>query len=240
MASHGVDHLMVQRLLASPSLHAARKALVASGVFIIGQFALFLFIGLGLYAFYQGRAFDTPDAIFPTFILESLPAGVSGLLIAGILSVSMSSEASAMNSLASAMTLDLYGPLSGRSDEREHMLRAGRFFTFMAGVLLIGGAILFQFIQTGTPVVIIALNIASFTYGGLLGGFLLGVISRDANQRDAITGMAVAMISMTALWGLQQFAVIPRVLDGLWFALTGSALTVLVGVLSARSRRADG
>lgn len=236
MASHGVDHLMVQRLLASPSLREARKALVASGVFVIAQFALFLFIGLALFSFYQGQAFPIADEIFPRFIVESLPAGISGLVIAAILSVSMSSEASAMNSLASAMTLDLYGPLSGRGADEQHMLRAGRLFTLVAGALLIGGALLFQFVQQGAPVVILALNIASFTYGGLLGGFLLGVLSRKATERDAITGISVAIAVMAALWLSQQFGLVEKKIDGLWFSLLGSSLTVAVGMLSARLR----
>jgi len=236
MASHGVDHLIVQRLLASPNLREARKALVGSGVFIMGQFALFLIIGVALYAYYQGQAFDSPDAIFPTFILEGLPVGVSGLVIAGIFSVSMSSEASAINSLASAATLDLYGPLSGRSADSQHMFRMGKVFTLVFGGLLITCAIGFQFIQQGTPVVLIALNIASFTYGGLLGGFLLGVLSKKADQTDAIIAMAAAILVMTVLWAAQQFGVTPRLVDGLWFSLIGSAITVSVGMASAAIR----
>jgi Na+/proline symporter len=236
MASHGVDHLIVQRLLASPNLKEARKALVGSGVFIMAQFTLFLVVGVALYAYYQGRAFDSPDAIFPTFILEGLPAGISGLVIAGIFSVAMSSEASAINSLASAATLDLYGPLSGRSADAPHMFRMGKLFTLVFGVLLIVGAIGFQFIQQGTPVVLIALNIASFTYGGLLGGFLLGVLSRKADQTDAIIAMGTAILVMTVLWASQQFALTPRLVDGLWFSLIGSAITVSVGMASAAVR----
>ncbi|MEQ1856105.1 MAG: sodium:solute symporter [Longimicrobiales bacterium] len=236
MASHGVDHLIVQRMLASPNLREARKALIGSGVFIMAQFTLFLVLGVALYAYYQGRAFATPDEIFPTFILEGLPAGISGLVIAGIFSVAMSSEASAINSLASALTLDLYGPLSGRSADSAHMFRMGRLFTLFFGVVLIVGAILFQFIQQGTPVVLIALNIASFTYGGLLGGFLLGVLSSKADQKDAIIAMATAIGVMAVLWATQQFGIVPRLVDGLWFSLIGSAITVGVGMASATIR----
>ena len=239
MASHGVDHLIVQRMLASPNLREARKALIGSGVFIMAQFTLFLVLGVALYAYYQGRAFATPDEIFPTFILEGMPAGVRGLVIAGIMSVAMSSEASAINSLASSLTLDLYGPLSGRSGEADHMFRMGRIFTLLFGVVLIVGAIAFQFIQQGTPVVLIALNIASFTYGGLLGGFLLGVISRKADQKDAIIAMATAIVVMTGLWASQTFGVTPRLVDGLWFSLIGSAITVGVGMASASIRGSD-
>jgi len=240
MASHGVDHLIVQRLLASPNLREARKAIIGSGVFIMAQFTLFLVVGVALYAYYQGRTFASPDAIFPTFILEGLPAGVSGLVIAGIISVAMSSESSAINSLASALTLDLYGPLSGRSGDQDHMFKMGRLFTLFFGVVLVVGAIGFQFIQQSTPVVLIALNIASFTYGGLLGGFLLGVLSKNADQEDAIIAMATAIGVMTVLWASQQFGVVPRLVDGLWFSLIGSAITVGVGLASARVRGSTG
>ncbi len=240
MASHGVDHLIVQRLLASPNLREARKALIGSGIFIVGQFTLFLLVGVGLYAYYQGRPFATPDEIFPSFIVEGLPAGISGLVIAGIFSVAMSSEASAINSLASAATLDLYGPLSGRGSDQAHMLRAGKLFTLFFGLVLIIGAILFQFAKTGTPVVVIALNIASFTYGGLLGGFLLGVLSKRADQTDAIIAMCISIALMTVLWAAQLFPpglpVMQKKIDGLWFSLIGSALTVAIGMLSARLR----
>jgi SSS family transporter len=236
MASHGVDQLIVQRMLASPSLKEARKALIGSGVFIIAQFTLFLVVGVGVYAYFQGRAFATPDEIFPAFIVQGLPAGISGLVIAGIFSVAMSSEASAINSLASSATLDLYGPLSGRAADRGHMFRAGKVFTLGFGLLLIAGGVLFQLVQQGTPVVVIALQIASFTYGGLLGGFLLGLISRRANQTDAIVAMSVAIVAMTTVWALQQFGAMAKVVDGLWFSLVGSAITVLVGSLSAAWR----
>ena len=236
MASHGADHLIVQRMLAAPSLREARKALIGSGVFIVLQFTLFLLVGVALFAYYQGRTFATPDEIFPTFIMEGLPAGLSGLVIAGILSVAMSSEASAINSLASAATLDLYGPLSGRSADPNHMLRVGKLATLFFGVLLIVGAILFQFVEQGTPVVVVALSIASFTYGGLLGGFLLAVASKRADQTDAIIAMTTAMLVMTALWAAQQFGMMEKKVDALWFSLIGSALTVATGVLSSRVR----
>lgn len=236
MASHGVDHLIVQRLLAAPSLADARRALIGSGILVIAQFALFLVVGVGLYAFYQGRAFDTPDAIFPTFIIEELPPGISGFIVAGILAAMMSTVSSSLNSLASATTHDLYAPLSGRADDQEHLLRVGKRFTILWAGILIGGAILFQFASQGTPIVVIALQIASFTYGGLLGAFLLAFVSRRAEQRDAITGMAVAIVVMTALWAAQQFGLMSRVVDTLWFSLIGSTITVAVGSASAALR----
>ncbi|MGK7310684.1 MAG: sodium:solute symporter [Candidatus Longimicrobiales bacterium M2_2A_002] len=237
MATHGVDHLVVQRLLAAPGLGGARKAVIGSGVVVLGQFALFLLVGAGLRAFYDGRVFETPDEVFPLFIIEGLPPGLSGLIVAGVLAAAMSTVSSSLNSLASATTHDLYAPATGRTDDDGRLLAAGRMFTLLWAVILIGGAIAFELAQQGTPIVVIALQIASFTFGPLLGGFLLGTLFRSPDQRDAVLGIGTAVIAMTTLWAVQTFGVITPVLDTLWFALVGSGLTVVVGLLSARIRR---
>ena len=236
MASHGVDHLIVQRLLAAPDLGGARKAVIGSGVLVILQFALFLLVGAGLRAFYGGRVFETPDEVFPRFIIEGLPPGLTGLIVAGILAAAMSTVSSSLNSLASATTHDLYAPARHREGDEEHLMRAGRGFTILWAVILIGGAILFQLAQQGTPIVVIALQIASFTFGPLLGGFLLGTLFRLPDQKDAVTGIGVAVVLMTALWAAQTFGAIEPVADTLWFALIGSTITVAVGLLSAAVR----
>jgi Na+/proline symporter len=235
MASHGVDHIIVQRLLASKSLGDARKALLTSGAIVIAQFALFLVVGVGLFAFFRGQQFASPDEIFPRFIVEQMPNGIRGLVIAGILAAAMSTVASSLNSLASATTHDIYAPLAN-DDDAVHLMKMGKRFTLMWGVILIGGAMLFQFVQQGTPVVVIALEIASFTYGGLLGGFLLGVLSKRADQVDAMTGMGTAIVLMAVLWSIQKFGVVEPIVNGLWFALIGSTITVTVGEVSARLR----
>lgn len=242
MATHGVDHLVVQRLLAAPGLAGARKAVIGSGVVVIVQFALFLLVGAGLKAYYAGRVFETADEVFPLFIIEGLPPGLSGLIVAGILAAAMSTVSSSLNSLASATTHDLYAPATGhgdRSDDDGRLLAAGRMFTLLWAVILIGGAIAFELVQQGTPVVVIALQIASFTFGPLLGGFLLGTLFRHPDQVDAITGIGTAVVAMTALWAVQTFGVITPVVDTLWFALIGSALTVAVGLGSAAVRRSE-
>ena len=236
MASHGADHLIVQRLLASPSLRDARRALVGSGVLVFLQFALFLVIGAGLWVYYGGRTFPQPDAVFPTFAIEHLPPGIAGLVVAAILAAAMSSS---LNALAAVSVHDLYVPLTGRGGE-EHLLRVGKRFTLAWGVVMIAVSLAFQLVAAGTPLVVIALQIASFTYGGLLGGFLLGLISRRADGRDAVAGMGVAVAAMASLWAAQQFGAIPRVVDTLWFALLGSAITVGVGEISARMRGSRG
>ena len=235
MASHGVDHLVVQRLMAAENLSASRKALMGDATIIILQFALFLAIGLGMFVYFGGRQFAAPDEVFPAFVIEAFPNGLAGLMIAGILAAAMSTLASSINALASSTTHDLYAPLTGR-DDAQHLMRVGKAFTLVWGVVLVGGAMLFRFVGQGTPVVIVALEIASFTYGGLLGGFLLGMLSKRATERDAILGIGTAVAVMTVLWSIQQFGIVDRFLNGLWYSLIGSVVTVGVGMLAARGR----
>ena len=241
MASHGADQLIVQRLLAASSLKDSRKALIGSGVAVILQFTLFLMIGIGLYAFYQARQFAVPDSIFPTFVVDSMPAGLRGLLVAAVLAATMSAHSGAMNSLAASTTHDIYLPLSGRTADDPRTLRMAKMFTLFWGVLLLVVALLYR--QQGTPVVVIALSIASFTYGALLGGFFLGMVWPRAAQRDAITGMAVGIVAMSfVVFAKPMMSIFPR-LTGLlttlshisfpWYVLIGTSFTVGIGILSS-------
>ncbi len=239
MASHGADQLIVQRLLAAPNLRDAQRALIGSGIAVVFQFALFLILGIGLYSFYQGQAFGRPDEIFPRFIIESMPAGLTGLVVAAILAASTASGA--LNSLAAATLHDLYLPLTKRSPTDPGVLRISKLFTLMWAVILTGGALLYR--AQGTPVVVVALSIASFTYGGLLGGFFLGMLWRRAIQRDAILGMATAIVIMTFVVFARQLApVFPSFQDTFtalsriawpWYVLIGTTITMIVGILSS-------
>ena len=227
-ASHGTDHVIVQRLLAARALKDAQRALIGSGVFIIAQFALFLLVGTSLWlagADQGGRS----DAIYPTFVITRLPAGLAGLVVAGILAAAMSSHASAVNSLASASTHDFYAPLSGRQ-EPTHLLRVGRWLTLLWTAVLVAGAIGLQ--NQNTPVVQLALSIASITYGGLLGTYLLGGWWGRARQRDVVVAIIVSVLAMTPV----VLGVPWRVFPGLawpWYVPLGTAVTVLVGVVSS-------
>ncbi len=241
MASHGADQLIVQRLLAASSLKDARKALIGSGFAVIVQFTLFLMIGLGLWTFNGHRTFAVPDSIFPGFVVNQMPAGLRGLIIAAVLAAAMSSLSGSMNSLAAATTHDIYLPLSGRAPADPRTLRMAKVFTLLWGLLLLTAALLYR--QQGTPVVVVALSIASFTYGALLGGFFLGMLWRRAVQRDAVTGMAIGILTMTfVVFAKQLVPVFPSVQDTLttlsriawpWYVLIGTTITMSVGMLSS-------
>lgn len=242
MASHGADQLIVQRLLSAKSLKASQMAVIGSGVAVIIQFALFLILGVGLWAFYGGKAFGTPDAIFPTFIVYQMPHGLVGLLLAAILAATMSTHSGAINSLAAASTHDIYLPLTGHAADDPRTLRMGRVFALVWGIVLTSGALLFPENQK-TPVVVIALSIASFTYGGLLGGFFLAIFWRRAKQRDAILGMSVGIAVMSVVVFANQIAAaVPAWSSWLaplskiafpWYVLIGTLITLCVGALSS-------
>ncbi len=226
MASHGADQIIVQRLLAAGSLKDARRALIGSGVVVIAQFALFLFIGVGLWAYYGNATFASPDQIFPSFIIDGMPAGLTGVVIAAILAAAMSTMSGSLNALAAATLHDLYIPFFGAPDDAKG-LKLSRQFTFAWAIILIGGALLYR--QQGTPVVIIALSIASFTYGGLLGGFFLALFWPRARQVDAILGMTVGILVMVAVVRLSGVA-------WPWFVLIGTSVTLATGILSSLTR----
>lgn len=222
MASHGTDQLIVQRLLTCTDLRSAQKALIGSGAVVIGQFLLFLMVGLGLWAFYDGRAFDSSDAIFATFIVEQLPPGVTGLLIAGVFAAAMSSLSSSINSLASATAYDYWAPMVGAVGDEVRTLRAGKIFTLVWAGLLVAGAILFIPLSQGTSAVEVALGVASLVYGGLLGAFALGVLTKRPGEGAAIIGVAAGIGVVTLLRDAMAWP---------WYVLVGASVTLAVGTL---------
>src|SRR5438477_7613722 len=232
-ASHGTDHLIVQRLLAARGLKDAQRALIGSGAFIIAQFALFLLVGTSLWlagADQGGRS----DAIYPSFVITRLPPGLAGLVVAGIFAAAMSSHASAVNSLASASTLDFYAPLA-RRQEPTHLLWVGRWLTLLWTAVLVAGAMAFR--NQNTPVVQLALSVASITYGALLGTYLLGGWWSRARQREVVVAIIASVLAMTPV----VLGVPWRVLPGLawpWYVPLGTAVTVAVGMASSMFGRA--
>jgi SSS family solute:Na+ symporter len=241
MASHGADQLIVQRLLSSKSLRDAQVAIIGSGFAVFAQFTLFLMVGVGLWVFYGGRAFPAPDQIFPSFIVEKMPPGLLGLILAAIVAATMSTHSGAINSLAATTTHDIYLPLTGRRADDPQTLKMGKLFALLWGTGLTFAALLFK--EQGTPMVVIALGIASFTYGALLGGFFLGIFWERAIQRDAILGMSVAIFVMAFIvFAKQMIAWVPSSAGLLgdfatiawpWYVLIGTTITLLVGILSS-------
>lgn len=229
MASHGTDQLLVQRLLGCRSRWDSQRALMLDASFIVLQFAFFLILGLCLYAFYGGVSYQqlglsSSDEIFPKFIVENLPQGIAGLVVAGVLASAMGTLSSSISSLASSSYLDLFKlSSSGRVLNQSLELRWSKIFTLIWGVILIGGAMLFT--DTKNPVVELGLKIASFTYGGLLGTFFLGLFFRATTQRDAYAGFIAGLLAMTLVLNYTT-------VDFTWHTFIGCVTTITVGNLS--------
>ncbi len=223
MASHGTDQLIVQRLLTTKNLASAKKAIITSGVVVIFQFFIFLVVGVALYAYY-GPLQVKSDEIFPKFIIEQLPVGLSGFIIAGLFAAALSTLAGSISSLASSTMLDLYKPMFGKNLEPNKELKLSRFMTLGWAILLIFAAVFFM--NSPSAVVELALSIASFTYGGLLGTFVLGLINKKAKQEDALAGFTAGIFVMITVITLKLVA-------WTWFTLVGVLTTVIIGSILA-------
>lgn len=220
MSSHGTDQLIVQRLLAAKNLVESKKALITTGVIIIFQFTLFLVVGVLLFAYY-GSLNVKSDEIFSKFIIEVLPSGVKGIIIAGLFAAALSTLAGSITSLSSSVMMDLYIPFKKSIDEKKKLLYS-KLLTIFWAVMLIFSA--FVFMESSKAVVEIALSIASFTYGGLLGTFLLGLSNKKIQQNHAIAGFISAIVIMS-------FIIFFKVVAWTWFILIGVCVTLLVGNL---------
>ena len=235
MASHGADQLIVQRLLACRGVRDAQRALIGSGFLVLLQMALFLTIGVLLFVPFANRQFGSPDEIFPTYIVTGLPPLASACLVAAIFSAAMCSESSALNSLASALALDVVEPLSGQpSLGGRRGLALGRSLTLLWTLLLAGLAVGFSLLSRSQPAVQLALGLVSVTAGGLLGAFLLARYGRRAAQSDVLWAIAASTVFVLLLWlGSRGWAPVPlgKRVAWPWYSLIGSALTVGVGLL---------
>jgi SSS family solute:Na+ symporter len=224
-ASHGTDQLIVQRLLAARNQRQSVLALLSSGVAVFFQFGLFLLVGLMLFAYYQipAAAFGRADRIYPTFIVTRMPHGMAGLLIAAILAAAMSNLSAALNSLSSSSIIDFY--LRFRSTSRPEVsdaerLRMARLATVGWALLLFALALLA--LHRVGRVVEVGLQIASVAYGALLGVFLLGALTKRANQPGAMVGMTCGLTAELYLWRWSHVAFT-------WWVAIGTCVTFAVG-----------
>ena len=220
-ASHGTDQLIVQRLLAARNQRQSATALLSSGIVILFQFALFLIVGVMLFAFYRAPSatLGGADRIYPKFIVSQMPHGISGLLIAAILAAAMSNLSAALNSLSSTTIIDFYLRRKPEIDER-HRLQVSRLATVLWALALFGLAVLA--LHKVGRVIEVGLQIASVAYGALLGVFLLGVLTRNANEKGAALGMLCGFATELYLW-------LGTHVPWTWYVMIGTAVTFGVG-----------
>jgi SSS family transporter len=258
MASHGADQLIAQRLMATKSLRDGQKALIGSGILVTVQFALFLLVGSMLWVFYGRQSvaqlgMQSPDDVFSRFIIDDLPVGVSGLLIAGVLASTMGALASALNALSTSTVADLYQRFTKRSPEDSKLLQHGRMWTLIWAVVFALFASLFS--TTKNSVIELGLAITGYTYGALLGAFLLGLLIKKARQVDAIVAFVTTVVVMAFVILGVKFSAASGSIVGIdfskaagdkvalaypWYTLLGVVITMVVGgLLSLRHKTPD-
>ena len=241
MSTHGTDQYLVQRYLCTNKPSSASLALLSSGAVVLAQFIGFLFIGVLLFAFYApynladyaaaGVAnsgipatlpFAKGDQVFPDFITNHMPAGLSGLVVAAIFAAALSSS---LNSIAATAVNDLYKPFAKDRDDR-HFLRLSGILTVIVGIIQIIIAI--AFISSGESSLNLALSVASLINGPILGVFLVGTFLRRAKEIHALAGMVVSTALMIYILLAANKWVPGPVIAWPWYALIGSMTTLLV------------
>ena len=174
-SSHGIDHMMVQRVLSTKNIKSAKKAMIGSGIIVFLQFTIFLFAGSLIY--------------LVTNNMDFLPTGVKGLLLAGVLSAAMSTLSSSVNSLASSTITDWF--------KKKQSIKTSRIVSMAWGTILILIALVFN--ESNTAIIVVGLEIASFTYGALLGLFILSKMKRNFLPISLIGGLLSSLIIVFGL-----------------------------------------
>jgi SSS family transporter len=237
MSTHGTDQYMVQRYLCTSSTRSATSALLTSGLVVLAQFIGFLFIGVLLFAFYA--PFNSPeyaqagvagsgitanfpffkgDQVFPNFITQHMPAGLSGLVVAAIFAAALSSS---LNSIASTAVNDLYKPFRQNVSDKQ-LLKLSGILTVIVGIVQVICAILFM--QTGESALNLALSVASLINGPILGVFLVGAFLKRVKELPALIGMTASIILMLYILLFTKIA-------WPWYALIGSVTTFIVSYI---------
>lgn len=246
MASHGSDQLIVQRVLATRSLRDGQKAMIGSGIFVTVQFAAFSLVGALLWSYDHGRdvkalGLASSDDLYPQFILHGLPVVISGLLVAGILGAAMGSLSSALNSMSNSTVADIVRGLFRRAPSDAAMLRLGRVMTLVWAVLMAVFACAFS-TSTGN-VYLTGLAIAGYTYGALLGAFLLGRLVGRANEPDSVVAFVVTVAVMTYVVRDVKIdvtvagATVPTAVAAQWLVPLGVIITLVVGGIASLFHR---
>jgi SSS family solute:Na+ symporter len=225
LATHGTDQFLVQRLLSADSPRGAARGLVLSGFIVFAQFTLFLLIGAMLYAYHQHvpltAALPRNDAILPRFIVDHLPHGLVGFIIAAIVAAALSPS---INAMAATTVNDFYLKNVKTPPDEAHLLRLSKRFTIMWGGVQLLVALAAQWLDQS--VLDAGLAVLSLTTGPVLGAFLVGVTTRRVGAAAMITGMTIGAAVLVTLWWTAA-------VGWTWYALIGSSVTAAGALLAS-------
>jgi SSS family solute:Na+ symporter len=223
LATHGTDQFLVQRLLAAPSAREASRGLILSGFIVFAQFIMFLLIGVMLFVYYQQTPLPVQlsrtDEILPVFVITSLTHGLAGFIVAAIVAAALSPS---LNAMAATTVNDFYLRYVRPDADQATQMRISRQATIVWGIVQLGVAIGAQFMDRG--VLDAGLAVLSFASGAVLGAFLLGTLMPRVTERQALAGMVVGLVVMTAVWGWTRVAFT-------WYVFIGASTTCLTAWL---------
>jgi solute:Na+ symporter, SSS family len=204
MATNGTDQDLVQRMLTAKNATRSRLALIFSGLVDLPVVLSFLSIGILLWTFYQKEGMPHP---FAYYILHEMPSGVRGLMIAGVLATAMGSLSAALNALATSFIEDWYLPYIRPHTTSQQVVAAARKSTvlFSAILVLIGSTTAYAVIVLHSRVIPIVIGIFGYTYGSLLGVFLVGMLTKTrGSDRGNLLSMACGFVVVAILSGLHN------------------------------------
>lgn len=231
----GTDQISVQRYLTAKSLPEAQKSLWFKLIITVPIVAVFYFMGALLFAFYKSQHGGMPELahinrIMPHFVVNELPHGVPGLLIAAIFAATMSTVSSGLSALTTATMVDFYSRFRKDKPDPDRMLRLSRVWTVIFGLLAM--TVAFQMEKLGTLVE--ATNkIMGLLGGPLLGVFLLGMLTKRATGIGTLLGALVGSAALIVVaFGTK--------VDGLWYSAFGCVGTFILGYLFSLVTRAPG
>lgn len=240
ISTHGVDQLVVQRILACRDVREGRKSLLLSAAIILPLLGMFLLVGIFLWVYFQQNppAMEVPEArpgvdkndyVFPIFILTETPVAVRGLMIVAIISAAMSSVSSALSALASVSTMDFASRLFSGKWNEDRRLRFSRQATFFWAIILIGVAWLSQHTVS---ILNLAFSLNGLTNGAMLGGVLLALRRPAGGAGPVIAAMLTSLACLllihfgarTDFWQ----AHVGWSVAWPWYTLIGLAITLAV------------
>lgn len=196
LQNFGIDQNYIQRYLTASSGKDAKRSAVYGGLMYIPVSFIFLFIGTGLFSYYSAQpgilpSGIQPDRVFPFYIMNNMPAGFTGLLIASIFAAGMSTISTSVNSSSTVILNDYFrnSMLSGNIKKKSmRILYLSNLIFSILGILI---AIAMINVQSALDA---WWKLASIFSGGMLGLFLLGYFSKKANNKAAITGVIAGML----------------------------------------------
>jgi SSS family solute:Na+ symporter len=229
---YGGNQMMVQRALAAKTIGDAKKSYILMGYAAFFIYFLFFFIGALLYVHYQGRPFERPNEIMLIYAQGLAVPGLMGLIVAAVVSASMSTLSSALNSLATVSQADFYKPLLRPEASDAHYLTVSRWFTAAWALLMIPMA--FAFIGSKGSVLETLTQIGSYFVGAKLAMFGLGFFSKHTTEKGLLVGVAVGFLGIYLLAvGLPLGIWSPPTIAWPWFVVIGGAINVVVSLAAS-------